>query len=446
MVSIIPGNARTSADLFGQQIAQSLQQNVQPAVAQGLQRQRGHSAIDQLQQDLSTANGDMSKILPAIARAYTDNPNLERSGIAQYALQNAKAANIYGNQPPPATSNPSQSTGQTQPQQQPKEVPPLIPNANNVPPGQARPTGYNLTTPAEIDAQGRRDAQATGDPTQYQRTVNEKNALNDIALNYKSGLEKLALDNNISKAELPDFMEVGEQFDTRNPNQWFKNTQAVYAPIKSSLDRMEKAFIPGMGSALIGKNRDEALKRLTPDVQDLKKMGREDQARTYLASQWLSPIEVEEQINPLQKKQEVALARIPKGVFPAKKPEKLEDVKEFKEKLIKQQTHPFVDYETAVKNAPKEMQTMQNQLSDFFLKNVDDDTSLSVLGEKLWRDRDYDWRQIGPAIRQAQEKGLQLNPRQKAEMSNINTQAPIQSLPNIFEDWWRAVQFMRGAK
>lgn len=91
MVSIIPGTARTAADLLGQQVAQSLQQNFQPAYAQGLQRQRGYQAIDRLQQDLSSANGDISKILPAIARAYTDNPNLERSGIAQYALQQARA-------------------------------------------------------------------------------------------------------------------------------------------------------------------------------------------------------------------------------------------------------------------------------------------------------------------------------------------------------------------
>lgn len=91
MVSIIPGNVRTANDLLGQQTANAIQQNVQPQLNQMYQRQRGYSAIDRLQQDLSTSNGDQSKILAAIARAYTDNPSLERSGIAQYALQNAGA-------------------------------------------------------------------------------------------------------------------------------------------------------------------------------------------------------------------------------------------------------------------------------------------------------------------------------------------------------------------
>jgi hypothetical protein len=291
--------------LIGQQIGQSLNQNLPGIIQQRQQRERGYSAIDRLQKDLQEAGGDISKILPAIARAYTDNPNLERSGIAQYALQNAKAANIYGpnqQQPPQQTDIP----GQPQPNR-PNEVPPLIPGANNVPSGQARPTGYNIKTPEEMDAKARQDAQITGNPAQYQQSLKEQNALNGISQDYRNNLENLALANNISKTELPDFMEVGQQFDTRNPNQWLKNTKAAYAPIKNSLDRLEKSFFPGTGSALIGKNRDEALKRLTPDVQDLVKMGRKDQVEKYLASQWLSPTEVAEQIYPLQKKQEVNL-------------------------------------------------------------------------------------------------------------------------------------------
>ena len=206
------------------------------------------------------------------------------------------------------------------------------------------------------------------------------------------------------------------------------------------MDALEAAFIPGVGSALLGRDRDAALKKMIPDTQNLVKMGREAQARKYLASQWLSPTEVAEQIHPLGKGQEAALSRLPKGVFPAEKPQPASPYPP------KNKENPFVSFEQASKNAPKEMQAMQDRLADFFLKNMDKDTSPLVLRDKLWNEKDYDWRQIGPAIRQAQEEGLKLEPHQQAEMSEINTQAPIQSLPDIFQDWWRLLSNLRGAK
>ena len=89
---------------------------------------------------------------------------------------------------------------------------------------------------------------------------------------------------------------------------------------------------------------------------------------------------------------------------------------------------------------------MNSRLADFFLKNVKDDSSLLGIREKIWEDRDYDWRQFGPAIRQAQEKGLKLNPRQEREMKTVETQPPIQSLPDIFKDLSRILPFLRGAR
>jgi hypothetical protein len=446
MVTVLPG-ARSAFDLIGQMTGQAIGQQAPQALAQNMQRQRGQSAIDRLQQDLSSANGDISKILPAIARAYTDNPNLERSGIAQYALQNAKASTIYGpnkqtTQQPPSGQVPPST--ETQPNR-PSEVPPLIQGANNILAGQARPTGYNIKTPTEIDAKARQDALDTGDPAQYQQSLSEGTALNKVAEDYRTGLENLAVNNNIPRDQLPDFMEVGEQFDSRNPNQWFKNTQAAYEPIKSALSKLEKAFIPGIGSALMGQNREEALKRLTPDVQDLVKRGREPQARNFLASNWLSPTEIAAQINPIQKKQEAALSRVPKGFFPPEKPVTWKETANiFKGQLPEKYMNPFVSYETAIEKAPKEMKQMQDKLADFFLKNVDDKTSLLVLRDKLW-DKHYDYRQIDSAIRQAREQGLKLNERQDAELTDI-AQPPIQSLPNIFQDWLRLVQFHKGAK
>ena len=427
MVSILP-SARSPLDLIGEMTGKNISQNLPGAVQQGFQRQQGLNAIDQLQADLAASGGDISKMLPALARAYTLNPNLERSGLGQSAMGFAKAGNIYGNgkagqgnqgyQNQPGF-NASQQSDQTS--------------------SETRPTPYNIMTPAQMDAKAKNDALVTGNPAQYQQSLGEQETLNTIAQNYKTNLENLASREGIPANEMPDFMEIGEQFQSENPDQWLKNTRAAYAPVKKAMDTLETAFIPQTGSALVGANRDEALKRITPDVQDLVKNGREAQARKYLASQWLSPTEIAEQIHPLGKRQEAALSRLPQGLFPSQKPNK-------NPSIPKNRDNSIISYKEAEKKAPKELQKMQNILSDFFLKNVDKDTSLLVLRDKLWDDKDYDWRQIGPAIREAEGKGLKLEPHQKAEMGEIDSQAPIQSLPEVFQDWWRFMQNIRGAK
>lgn len=64
------------------------------AVNQGFQRQTGLNAIDQLQKELALANGDPSKMLPALMRAQTLNPALERSGLGLEALKLAGQGNF----------------------------------------------------------------------------------------------------------------------------------------------------------------------------------------------------------------------------------------------------------------------------------------------------------------------------------------------------------------
>ncbi len=89
MTTILP-QARTSADAIFEQLGHGLSQTLPQAAMQRSQRETGLSAIDELQGQLRNANGDISKILPALARAYTLNPNLERSGIGQFALEQAR--------------------------------------------------------------------------------------------------------------------------------------------------------------------------------------------------------------------------------------------------------------------------------------------------------------------------------------------------------------------
>jgi hypothetical protein len=89
MVSILPSN-KTPWEMISNSIGQGLSQTLPQAAQQRSQRETGMNAIDQLQSQLAAANGDISKILPALAKAYTLNPNLERSGIGQFALEQAR--------------------------------------------------------------------------------------------------------------------------------------------------------------------------------------------------------------------------------------------------------------------------------------------------------------------------------------------------------------------
>ena len=93
MVSILP-NQRSPWDVIGSQIGQNLHQTLPGAVQQGYQRQTGLNAIDQLQKELGQAGGDINKMLPALARAISLNPALERSGLGQEFLKN-QAAGMY---------------------------------------------------------------------------------------------------------------------------------------------------------------------------------------------------------------------------------------------------------------------------------------------------------------------------------------------------------------
>ncbi len=113
MVSILPSE-RTPFDVISKDVGRALQGVLPGAVQQGYQRGQGLGAIDQLQQAMEAAGGDINKILPALAKAYTMNPSLERSGLGQQYLQQAGA----GQQAAGLAGMGGQSQNTQQPQQQ----------------------------------------------------------------------------------------------------------------------------------------------------------------------------------------------------------------------------------------------------------------------------------------------------------------------------------------
>ena len=87
-------------------------------------------------------------------------------------------------------------------------------------------------------------------------------------------------------------------------------------------------------------------------------------------------------------------------------------------------------------------------LVDFLKENVTSDTTLLGIRDKLWNEKDYDWRQIASAMQEAQtgKNALKLSPDQRAEVTQIQTQAPNQSLSDVFSEWGRWMDYLRGQK
>ena len=442
MISILP-SARTPWDLIGESIGHNVSQNLPGAIQQGFQRQTGLNAVDQLQAQLAQSGGSIEKMLPAIARAYTLNPNLERSGIAEYALRNARVNQVLGanqgggNTPPSPT--PFMGTGQQGEEQR-------IPGEafNSLAGGQP---SYGIVpriqTVQEMDAQARDMATKAGDINAYPTFLSTLQAQNQQNMQQRERLERKAEEQGVSREDIPEFMEIGKNHNyERDEDKWLLKTNQDFGIYKNAKDSLDNAFIPGFFRGLVKspKERERSLDRLNEPVQTLLRMNPalEPKIRAQLAGEYLSPTEVEERIHPLTEKTKESLSKLPKGTFP-------------KEEVTSERGHPerkenvFVDYDTAVKQAPREMAVMNKRLVDFFKSNVNDDTSLLVLRDKLW-DKDYDWRQISDALQEAVSNGLKLNTSQKAELVELQTQAPRQSLSDVFTDWLRPVEFVRGNK
>lgn len=91
MTTILP-QARTPWDTISQSIGSSLEH----ALPSAIQKQQGLDAVTQLQKQLSESGGDPTKMLPALMRAYTLNPGLERSGLGQKAMEMSEAGKFPG--------------------------------------------------------------------------------------------------------------------------------------------------------------------------------------------------------------------------------------------------------------------------------------------------------------------------------------------------------------
>lgn len=455
MTTILPG-ARTSWDVIGQALGTSIGQNLPGAIQQGYQRQIGMNAINQAEKDIEMAGGDPYKIALAFAKAGAQNPSIERAlgPLMQTALTNSKINRAF----PQETSGSIPKGSEIQPMARNQLAPQISSQSEEAAPISipkisestfASPGPFNVFTPDQINSESERYAKALQDPSAYQVRQSQLQNSNIVATQQREALENAALKTgSVTADDLPRYMQIGSKFDPSNPSEWVQKTNKEYQKIRGNDKKLANAFIPGLGSALFGANRDQALKRLIPTVQDYVQKGLEQEARNFLADNYVSPTEIESLIHPLSKEQEKAISSLPRGFFPNQSKKKADEKMRSSQlgQLVHEDKSPFISYDEALVTSPKELEKMQNILSDFFLKNVNKNTSLLGLRQKIWEDRDYDWRQIGPAIRQAEKMGLKLEPFQSTELTEIETQPPYESLPHIFMDLDRFIKYHRGNK
>lgn len=429
---------------------------VGPQALQGLERQRGMQAISSAEGNIQKAAGDPFKIALEVAKIGATNPGLERvlGPVFQTALtqsQIKKAFGEPGQQPTPpnqgVTGAPASETNAQE------TISPIdFQNNQNLRANgmdRSTPGPFNIMTPQQIKQASEEYGRVLNDPNaviQRQQTLNN---LNDIATTQREDLQKLlGATSHFPAEDLNRMMQVGSQFDPTNPNEWAQKTLREYALVKSFDDQLDRAFIPGLGSGLLGRDRESELKNLRPIVKNLIDAGLEADTRTKLANNYLTPTEIEEVIHPLTPQNLKSIEKLPKGIFKFNEGETSKAfTPHYEENKVRKENVPkFLSYDQAQIKAPEEMKTMKRLLSDFFLKNVDDKTSLLPLRDKIIKERDYDWRQFGPALSEAMQKGLKLNGKQMAELADINTNPPYESLPDIFRDWSRIVPYLRGNK
>jgi len=412
-------------------------------------RSRTRQDIDRLRQN--SQNASPLDLAFNLTEAMALNPAIARGigPLAQTLLPMMRANKMFPeggqsgmqNQPPGQISQgmdlstgAQNAPGQAQNQPIQGEANPQPPTTSGVLP--------RIMPAEEIQALSERAAREMGDPNAAITYQNYYNNQNQIAQQARQAAEQKAASLGVTPDEIPEFLQVGQQFGyEKDLDKWALKTQQAWDTYKNAKTKLDNADIPGWFRGLREgpKARETSLKRLEGTVQDLVKSGFENQTRNKLASEGLSPTEIEGLIFPMGTQIQKALDKFPKGTFPKEEPAG-------KEGYLNTKQPTFISYEEALEKAPKEMEVMQNRLSNFFKNNVNPDTSLLVLRHQLWNDKDYDWRQIGPAVRDAVQKGLKLSPKQQTELTELETQPPRQSIADVFKGYGRWIDLIRGNK
>lgn len=420
MVTIIPPKTNV-----GTQIGQSLARGIESGSNIGFQRGLLQKALGKVKN--ISPDSEPLEALTALMEAGAGIPGSERylASLAPLVLGSLRTKKLYG----------EGGTGEIAPGEGG-----IHPVASN--PAQAsqiatkfvegeRPGGFLSApmNPQQVQDYAAEYARVLNDPQAFDQGLQQANNINQTRLASREAIRVGGLEQGITSQELPRYMQLAtkyqhlndvpsivraatdEMLQVRNNKAALEN---INAPgIYQKLGGVKQHIIPGMTlyKALTsrGPERAKALKGYEELVRNLVNQGEEPFVRQTLAQKiGLSPTEIETLIHPISDHAKAGLAKLPKG----------------------NQLNP---------------QSRIKSLSDYFKKNVDNDTSLLVLRDNLINEKGYQWEEVLEAIKQAFPNGQSLNHYQNSEMAQI-AQPPIQSLSQLFGPTPNLRGFLRGQK
>lgn len=429
MTTILPA-ARSPWQVIDQAIGGQISQNLPGAVQQGFQRQTGLNAIDKLQSDLAASGGDLSKMIPAIARAYTLNPSLERSGIAEKLIPLAQRNT--GTKDFPATSKsgmPLKEGGEV-----PVSVFDLVPprqsnvaNPQGVPEFQlpygeedilgirqkARQLGYL----PEMEERFAQDALQANEVAQTRRNVELQNyqqqqqQRRDTLENQKL-FEKYIVDHDPEFAKNPDELELANKASEKYQNlpSFAERNAAVkneLRPYQAAKKAMEKT----LNRPLFGQTKEQRdLAR--PRAQYMVEHGQKPQLQLMIAKGGMGEEEEADLLNPLPEKLDNQFKQFGKMVNPQEMVTSISpDSKEYREQL----------------NRGLEKRASQKEhMVDFLSRSIEPGADYSHPGTNLLltrrhlMDKGASWDEAGKLIDEAIEKGqIKLDPQQQIDSQRL---------------------------
>lgn len=436
MVSIIPSE-RTPWDVIGSQLGQNISQNLPGAVQQGFQRQTGLNAIDELEKGLKAANGDLTKMLPLVAKAYTQNPALERSGIAEKLvplLQRSEAAkNPIGESSLSNGGSPNQPGGsKAQNQGKAISVDQLV-----------EPQGY-LQDPQGVSQfqlpfaedkikQIRQVSRERNySPELEERLVNDAKEMNEVATqrrdaeisNYnqqqqqrRDTIENQAAFNTYLSENAPEFaknpdekalaLEASEEFaDEKSFSRRLEKVKEKLRPYQAAKNALEK----GLLRPLTGYT-PEQLALMQKRAQFMVQKGQKPQLQLMIAKAGHGEAEEAQLLNPLPQDFQKGIKRFNNFIDPLSQVTNLDP--------------ESAEYSKQQDIGLKKLSNQREQMTDYLSRNIrpgtfkEPGTNL-VLVRKDLMDKEATWDQSGKIIDDAIAKGeIELDPQQKIDYQRL---------------------------
>ncbi len=433
MVSVLPGD-RSAFDLIGKAIGQNLQQTLPGAVQQGYQRGQGLNAIDQLQADLASAGGDVTKMIPAIAKAYTLNPSLERSGIAEKLIPLAQRNQGVGEFPAgQGKAREPTRPGEKQGQEVPVSVADLVPPRPSMVQNPQGVSDFQLPYgPEEISAT-RQKARAMGFlPEMEERFVNDALEYNKVSQNRRDielqnyqqqqqqrrdTLENQKLFENYLTTHSPEFannpdelelaLKASEKYQKEpsfaERNAKVKEELRPYQAAKKSLEKT-------LDRPLFGQTKEQrSLAR--PRAQMMVRMGQKPQLQLMIAKGGNGEVEEADLLNPLPEHIDKRLSTLSRFINPLEKVTSIDpDSPQYSKQL-----------EAGSKARIKQREDAENYLSKEINPGTYNDPGTNLLLTRYHlMNKGAEWQEAAQIIDNAISKGkIKLDPQQQIDYQKL---------------------------